>query len=100
MSVNGTISEKFVLNVGVHQGSLLSPLLFIMILEVLLCEFRSGCPYYYYTLVTEKLRNGKKVWRQRVLQTNMKKKKIMVSVCDSGSVRSSGKWACSIYNSW
>ena len=31
--VNGTLSEEFVVKVEVHQGSVLSPLLFIMVLE-------------------------------------------------------------------
>ena len=31
--------------VGVHQGSVLSPLLFIMVLEALSIEFRTGCPW-------------------------------------------------------
>ena len=29
---------------GVHQGSVLSPLLFIIVLEALSREFRTGCP--------------------------------------------------------
>ena len=33
------------MKVGVHQGSLLSPLLFIIVLEALSCEFRSGFPW-------------------------------------------------------
>ena len=35
-------SEEFKVKVGVHQGSILSPLLFIIVLEALSCEFRSG----------------------------------------------------------
>ena len=30
---------------GVHQGSVLSPLLFIIVLEALSREFRTGCPW-------------------------------------------------------
>ena len=37
-------SEEFEVKVGVHQGSVLSPLLFIIVLEVLSCEFRCGVP--------------------------------------------------------
>ena len=36
-------SEEF--GVGVHQGSVLSPLLFIIVLEALSREFRTGCPW-------------------------------------------------------
>ena len=38
-------SEEFELKVGVHQGSVLSPLLFIIVLEALSREFRSGVPW-------------------------------------------------------
>ena len=36
-------SDSFNVNVGVHQGSVLSPLLFIIVLEALSQEFRTGC---------------------------------------------------------
>ena len=38
-------SEEFEVKVGVHQGLVLSPLLFIIVLEALSREFRSGVPY-------------------------------------------------------
>ena len=38
-------SEVFGVGVGVHQGSVLSPLLFIIALEALSREFRTGCPW-------------------------------------------------------
>ena len=38
-------SEEFGVGVGVHQGSNLSPLLFIIVLEALSREFRTGCPW-------------------------------------------------------
>ena len=38
-------SEVFGVGVGVHQGSVLSPLLFIIVLEALSREFRTGCPW-------------------------------------------------------
>ena len=40
--VNGQYSEEFGVGVGVHQGSVLSPLLFIFVLEALSSEFRTG----------------------------------------------------------
>ena len=43
--VNDSLSEEFSVKVGVHQGSVLSPLLFIMVLEALSIEFRTGCPW-------------------------------------------------------
>ena len=41
--VRGTV--KFEVKVGVHQGSVLSPLLFNIVLEALSREFRSGVPW-------------------------------------------------------
>ena len=38
-------SEEFGVGVGVHQCSVLSPLLFIIVLEALSREFRTGCPW-------------------------------------------------------
>ena len=42
--LNGRESETFSVKVGVHQGSVLSPLLFIIVLEALSREFREGLP--------------------------------------------------------
>ena len=38
-------SEEFEVKVSVHQGSVLNPLLFIIVLEALSREFRSGVPW-------------------------------------------------------
>ena len=38
-------SEVFEVKVGVHQGSVYSPLLFIIVLEALSCEFHSWVPW-------------------------------------------------------
>ena len=37
------ISDVFLVQLGLHQGSLLGPLLFVIMLEILLREIRSGC---------------------------------------------------------
>ena len=44
MRLNGRESNAFSVRVGVHQGSVLSPLLFIIVLEALSREFREGLP--------------------------------------------------------
>ena len=41
--VNGSSSEPFKVTVGVHQGSVLSPFLFIIVMETLSREFRASC---------------------------------------------------------
>ena len=43
--VSSSFSEEFEAKVGVHQESVLSPLLFIIVLEALLCKFHVGCPW-------------------------------------------------------
>ena len=43
--VNGQYSEEFSVRVGEHQGSVLSPLLFILVLEVPSREFHTGVPW-------------------------------------------------------
>ena len=41
--VNSEFREDFEVKVGVHQGSVLSPLMFIIVLEALSREFCTGC---------------------------------------------------------
>ena len=42
--VNITYSDEFGIKVGVHQSSVLSPVLFVIVLEALSREFHSGTP--------------------------------------------------------
>ena len=42
VSVDGELSSPFSIQVGVHQGSALSPLLFIMVMDVLTEDVRDG----------------------------------------------------------
>ena len=44
VQVNGEYSKEFPVKVGVHQRSVFSPLLFILVLEALSRDFRIGAP--------------------------------------------------------
>ena len=60
VSVVHDYSQEFTLNVGVHHGSVLSPLLFIIVLEALARVLLSGAPWediyvYHLVIITESL---------------------------------------------
>ena len=89
--VNDSYSNDISVKVGVHQGSVLSPLLFIIVLEALSKEFRTGCPwelFYADDLVVsaetpealrEKLLTWKHNFKLKGLRVNMGKTKYMAS---------------------
>ena len=84
-------SEKFEVRVGVHQGSVLSPVLFAIIMDVVSREARQGLPYellYADDLVLiatsrEELERKLSAWRgcltSKGLNVNAGKTKVMVS---------------------
>ena len=43
--ITNSYSNPINVSVEVHQGSVLSPLLFIIVMEALSLEFRTGCPW-------------------------------------------------------
>ena len=83
-------SEEFEVKVGVHQGSVLSPLLFIIVLEALSREFCSGVPWvdlYADDLViiaesleecVRRLLTWKEAMEKKGLRVNAGKTKIMI----------------------
>ena len=84
-------SEEFEMKVGVHQVSVLSPLLFIIVLEALSHEFRSGEDLYADDLViiTESLEEcvgrlltWKEAMEKKGVRVNAGKTKIMI--CGTG----------------
>ena len=89
--VNDSFSNSIEVKVGVHQGSVLSPLLFIIVLEALSREFRTGCPWELFyaddlviaaetpELLEEKLSAWKLNFELKGLRVNMGKTKVMIS---------------------
>ena len=106
--VNNTYSDEFGVKVGVHQGSVLSPLLFVIVLEALSCKFRTGTPWellYADDLVisaeTEeglkmKLNKWKTEMEAKGLRVNIGKTKIMVSGVNLQTLKDSGEYPCSV----
>ena len=103
-------SGAFEVKVGVHQGSVLSPLLFIIVMEALSRKFRAGLPYELFyaddlvliaeteKMLLEKLSKWKENIEGKGLRVNMAKTKIMKCKNNAGQARSSGKWPCRVCN--
>ena len=105
---NHRYSEEFEVKVGVHQRSVLSPLLFIIVLEALSWEFRSGVPqedFYADDLViiaesleecVRRLLTWKEAMEKKGLRVNAGKTKIMICSTGLDLLQSSGKFPCAV----
>jgi hypothetical protein len=102
-------SEAFPVKVGVHQGSVLSLLLFIVVMEALSREIRGvGLPWELLhaddlLLMADsedkpmkKLIEWKSGFEEKGLRENVRKAKVIRCAMDSGVQRESGKFPCSI----
>ena len=101
-------SVAFPVRVGVHQGSVLSPLLFSIVLEALSAEFRTGVPWellYADDLALiaeseEKLMDKLKIWQngfeEKGLKVNVKKTKVMRCSAERSVAKESGKFPCAV----
>ena len=106
--LNGQFSDEFSIRVGVHQGALLSPPLFIIVMEALSREFKVGCPYELLyaddlVLMSETLEDLKEkltIWKNNIegkgLRVNVEKTKILCSRHNSEVKSDPVKWPCSI----
>ena len=108
--VDDGYSEEYGVRVGVNQNSVLSPLLFIIVLDALSREFRTCCPWellYADDLMIsagfmsiEELLVKLKTWKSEIkkmdLQVNMGKSKIMVSGLDFDLLKKFGKAPCGV----
>ena len=100
-------SEEFEVKVGVHQGSVLSPLRFIIVLEALSREFRSGVLWedlYADDLViaesleecARRLLTWKEAMEKKGLRVNAGKTKIMICGTELDLLQSSGEFPCAV----
>ena len=101
-------SKEFEVKVGVHQGSVLSPLLFIIVLEALSREFRAGVPWedlYADDLViiadsleecVRRLLIWKEAMEKKELRVNAGKTKVMICGTGLDLLQSSGEYPCAV----
>ena len=107
--VNGQLSEEFKVQVGVHQGSVLSPLLFIIVLEALSRNISSDTTVaellYADDLVivadsqeecVARLIDWKAGLADRGLRVNMGKTKFMVSGTGLDVPKDTGRYPCAV----
>ena len=98
------LSESFEVKVGLHQGSVLSPLLFAAVMDVVSSETRSGLPselMYADNLVLmaptmEQLGRRVASLLDKELKVNAGKSKVMVGISAGKLIVNSGKWPCGV----
>ena len=104
--VDEGFSKEFEVKVGVYQGSVLSPLPFIIVLEALSREFRAGVSWddlYAIDLVIiaeslEECVNRLLIWKEAMekkgLRVNAGKTKVMICGTGLDLLQSSGEYPC------
>jgi hypothetical protein len=101
-------NDGFEVKVGVHQGLVLSPLLFIIVMEALSGEFHVGLPWELFYAddfcllaatkedLMVKIKRWKEGMESKGLRVNMGKTKVMYCNVGSGQMENSGKWPCGV----
>ena len=101
-------SEEFEVKVGVHQGSVLSPLLFIIVLEALSYEFHPGVPREdlyadYLVIIAGSLKEcvgrlliWKKAMEEKGLRVNAGKTKVVIFGTGLDLLQSSAEFPCGV----
>jgi len=102
-------SSGFEVKVSMHEGSALSPLLFVIVMESISREFRVALPWellYADDLVViakteEDLINRLNEWKNNVenrgMRENMNKTKVMISGERQKPVQKAARWPCGVY---
>jgi len=102
------IGEEFEVKVGVHQGSVLSPLLFTIVLDTLSKECREGLPWELLyaddlvlmaeteELLLKKIKYWKSSFESKGLKVNVGKTKVMKCTNLPEQGDNTGKWPCGI----
>jgi len=108
VKMNGEESETFEVKVGLHQGSVLSPILFNIVMQAIADNFKKGLPWELLyaddlVLLAEsrvELERRLEVLIARLkgkgLRVNIGKIKIMICKAGAGQVENSGKFPCGI----
>ena len=108
LKLNRRTGRGFNVRVGVHQGSVLSPLLFIMVMEALSRTFRDGLPMELLyaddlvlladseELLVEKIMRWKAGLEAKGLRVNMGKTKVMRCREGTGKDFKTGKYPCGV----
>ena len=106
--IDNSFSDSFEVQVGVHQGSVLNPLLYIIVLEALSRDFHTGCPWellYADGLVLisdslEGLQQKSSTWKagmeSKGFGVNIPKTKIMISGLKLDTLEDSGEYPCGV----
>ena len=105
--VNCTVTDDFLVQVGLNKGSVLSPLLFTIVLDAISREISSGCPQELFyaddlALVPETIEGLKgrlETWKGTLesegLKVNLKKTKMMISE-NAGKVTKEATFPCAV----
>ena len=108
MGITARLLQAFDVNVGVHQGSVLNPLLFPLVLEALSHEFRTAAQWEllyadYLVIIADSLEEcvtrhitWKEKMEERGFPVNTKKTKFLVSGNGLGVLKKEGRYPCSV----